>query len=476
MYSTIKNICCIGAGYVGGPTMTVMASKCPDLNFHVVDINKERIKAWNNEDLSKLPIFEPGLKEIIASTRNKNLFFSNKVKNAIESSDIIFISVNTPTKTKGLGAGKSSDLKWVEASAREVARFSKGHTIVVEKSTLPVRTAEVIQNILNSVDFNSSKNDKSFSVLSNPEFLSEGKAIEDLENPDRVLIGGEDKSAMSLLSQIYESWVPKEKILFTNIWSSELAKLTSNAFLAQRVSSINSISAICEVTGANIREVSRAIGKDSRIGSKFLDSGPGFGGSCFKKDILNLVYLAEYFGLEEVAKFWEEVVNINKWHQKRISKIVVEKLFGTISQKKIVILGFAFKANTNDTRESAAIKICKDLIEEGAQIIIHDPKVSSKQIEFDLEIKPTILGKEENIPSLNNNFGGWEFRKDLNIFDDAHAILVLTEWDEYRNINWDSISKKMVKPAWVFDARSIINVDLVRKAGINLWRIGDGRQ
>ena len=475
MTYSIKNICCIGAGFVGGPTMSMMASKCNDLVFHVVDINEERIAAWNNKDLTKLPVFEPGLKNIIKKNRNKNLFFSTRVEEAIESSDIIFISVNTPTKTKGLGAGKSSDLKWVEVCARQVAKFSKGHTIVVEKSTLPVRTAEVIQNILKTADSNT-KNNKSFSVLSNPEFLAEGTAINDLEFPDRVLIGGEDEQAMLALSQLYKAWVPEDKILFTNIWSSELAKLTANAFLAQRISSINSISAICEVTGADIREVSRAIGKDSRIGSKFLDSGPGFGGSCFKKDILNLVYLAEYFGLEEVAKFWEEVVNINKWHQKRISKIVVEKLFGTISQKKIVILGFAFKANTNDTRESAAIKICKDLIEEGAQIIIHDPKVSSKQIEIDLEIKPTILGNEENIPSLNNNFGGWEFRKDLNIFDDAHAILVLTEWDEYRNINWDSISKKMVKPAWVFDARSIINVDLVRKAGINLWRIGDGRQ
>ena len=475
MTYSIKNICCIGAGFVGGPTMSMMASKCNDLVFHVVDINEERIAAWNNKDLTKLPVFEPGLKNIIKKNRNKNLFFSTRVEEAIESSDIIFISVNTPTKTKGLGAGKSSDLKWVEVCARQVAKFSKGHTIVVEKSTLPVRTAEVIQNILKTADSNT-KNNKSFSVLSNPEFLAEGTAINDLEFPDRVLIGGEDEQAMLALSQLYKAWVPEDKILFTNIWSSELAKLTSNAFLAQRISSINSISAICEVTGADIREVSRAIGKDSRIGSKFLDSGPGFGGSCFKKDILNLVYLAEYFGLEEVAKFWEEVVNINKWHQKRISKIVVEKLFGTISQKKIVILGFAFKANTNDTRESAAIKICKDLIEEGAQIIIHDPKVSSKQIEFDLEIKPTILGNEENIPSLNNNFGGWEFRKDLNIFDDAHAILVLTEWEEYRNINWDSTSKKMVKPAWVFDARSIINVDLVRKAGINLWRIGDGRQ
>ncbi len=474
--TSIKNICCIGAGFVGGPTMAVMASKCPDLFFHVVDINKKRIEAWNNKDLSKLPVFEPGLKEIITRTRNKNLFFSNEIKNAIESADIIFISVNTPTKTRGLGAGKSSDLKWVEACARQVAQFSKGDTIVVEKSTLPVRTAEVIQKILNSLDSESQEDTdiKNFSVLSNPEFLAEGTAIEDLENPDRVLIGGEDKSAMLLLSQIYENWIPKEKILFTNIWSSELAKLTSNAFLAQRVSSINSISAICEVTGANIKEVSRAIGRDSRIGSKFLDSGPGFGGSCFKKDILNLVYLAEYFGLEEVAKFWEEVVNINNWHQKRIAKIVVKKLFGSISQKKIVILGFAFKANTNDTRESAAIRICKDLIEEGAELVIHDPKVNPLQIEIDLEIKQFTEIKNENIDNSNNNYGSWTFSKHLNIFDNAHAVLVLTEWEDYKNIKWFNVQKKMAKPAWVFDSRSIVDVDLVKESGINLWCLGDG--
>ena len=474
MSLSIKNICCIGAGFVGGPTMAVMASKCPDIVFHVIDINEKRIEAWNNKDLSELPIFEPGLEEIIQNTRNKNLFFTTNIKKSIHKSDIIFISVNTPTKTRGLGAGKSSDLKWVEASAREVARYAKGHTIVVEKSTLPVRTAEVIQNILNSVDFNSTKHDKSFSVLSNPEFLAEGTAINDLENPDRVLIGGEDKSAMNLLSQIYENWIPKEKILFTNIWSSELAKLTSNAFLAQRVSSINSISAICEATGADIREVSRAIGKDTRIGSKFLDSGPGFGGSCFKKDILNLVYLAEYFGLEEVAKFWEEVININNWQKKRIAKIVVKKLFGTISQKKIVILGFAFKANTNDTRESAAIRICKDLIEEGAELVIHDPKVNPLQIETDLEMKQFAEIKNENIDNSNNNYGSWTFSKNLNIFDNAHAVLVLTEWEDYKNIEWVNVEKKMAKPAWVFDSRSIVDVDLVKKSGINLWYLGDG--
>ena len=476
MNYSIKNICCIGAGYVGGPTMAMMASKCPNLIFNVVDINKERIAAWNTEDLSKLPIFEPGLREIIASSRNKNLFFSSAIKEAIESADIIFISVNTPTKTKGVGAGKSSDLKWVEACAREVAKYAKGHTIVVEKSTLPVRTAELIQEILYSSETNSNRKKTSFSVLSNPEFLAEGTAINDLENPDRVLIGGEDQKAMFLLGEIYKTWVPADKILFTNIWSSELAKLTSNAFLAQRISSINSISAICEVTGADIREVSRAIGKDTRIGSKFLESGPGFGGSCFKKDILNLVYLAEHYGLTEVAKFWEEVVNINRWNQSRISKIVVEKLFGSIAQKKIVILGFAFKANTNDTRESAAIQICKDLINEGAELIIHDPKVNPLQIQNDLQVEPLSKRNVENITLMNNKTGNWRLSKNLDIFENAHAVLVLTEWDEYKNIKWENVIKKMVKPAWVFDSRSIVNIELVKKAGFHLWRLGDGTQ
>ena len=474
MKISVKKICCIGAGYVGGPTMTVMASKCPDLIFNVVDINKERISSWNNSDLSKLPIFEPGLKELISQTRNKNLFFSTDIKEAIESADIVFISVNTPTKTRGLGAGKSSDLTWVEASAREVARYSRGFTIVVEKSTLPVRTAEVIENILNSSETNSKREEISFSVLSNPEFLSEGTAIKDLENPDRVLIGGENKDAMDALSNIYKAWVPEHKILFTNIWSSELAKLTSNAFLAQRISSINSISAICEVTGADVREVSRAIGTDSRIGSKFLDSGPGFGGSCFKKDILNLVYLAEYYDLKDVANFWEGVVNINNWHQRRISEIVIKKLYGTIKGKKIVVLGFAFKANTNDTRESAAIKICKDLIDEGANLIIHDPKVNPRQIENDLQIKQISEVNNEKDIILQNKFGQWRFSKSFDIFEGAHAVLVLTEWGEYKNIQWDVIEKKMVKPAWIFDSRSIVNAEEIKKSGLNLWRLGDG--
>ena len=476
MNISIKKICCIGAGYVGGPTMTIMASKCPDLIFNVVDINEERIASWNNEDLSKLPIFEPGLEELITETRNKNLFFSTNVKEAIASADIIFISVNTPTKTKGLGAGKSSDLKWVEASAREVARYSKGYTIVVEKSTLPVRTAEVIENILNSAKTNSEKEEISFDVLSNPEFLAEGTAIKDLNNPDRVLIGGENKHAMIALSNIYKAWVPEDKILFTNIWSSELAKLTSNAFLAQRVSSINSISAICEVTGADIREVSRAIGKDNRIGSKFLDSGPGFGGSCFKKDILNLAYLAEFFGLNEVSNFWHSVVHINTWHQKRISEIVVKKLFGTVTNKKLVILGFAFKANTNDTRESASINICKNLLNEGANLVIHDPKVKEFQIQNDLDINPTKSLETDN-SSFYEKSGEWQYSKNiqnLEIFNNAYAVIILTEWNEFRNLNWTEISKRMVPPAWVFDSRSIVNTQEVKDAGLKLWRLGNG--
>ena len=337
MINSIKNICCIGAGFVGGPTMSVIAEKCPHLKINVVDINHERIKLWNSSDLTKLPIFEPGLENIVKACRDVNLTFSTNVEESISKADMVFISVNTPTKSKGIGAGQASDLKWVEACARQVAENACGHTIVVEKSTLPVKTAEVIKKILEDAqDSENKKSEISFDVLSNPEFLAEGTAIEDLKQPDRVLIGGENKNAILALDQIYRNWVPKEKILHTNIWSSELAKLTANAFLAQRISSINSIGALCEATGADVREVARAIGTDSRIGSKFLDAGPGFGGSCFKKDILNLVYLSKYFGLNEVAKFWEEVVKLNDWHKHRIPELIVKKLFGTVTGKKII--------------------------------------------------------------------------------------------------------------------------------------------
>ena len=474
----IKNICCIGAGYVGGPTMAVIADKCPNIKVEVVDINRERIKHWNNDDFQKLPIFEPGLAEIVQRCRGKNLYFSNLVEEKIKEADMVFISVNTPTKKKGIGAGKASDLKWVEACAREVAKNAVGHTIVVEKSTLPVRTAEVIEEILNAVQnsaFNKSTQ-KSFDVLSNPEFLSEGNAVKDLVNPDRVLIGGENIEAVESLSNIYKNWIPEEKILLTNIWSSELAKLTANAFLAQRISSINSISALCEATGADIREVSRAIGSDSRIGSKFLDSGPGFGGSCFKKDILNLVYLSEYFGLEEVAEFWNGVVKLNNWHQHRISKLITKKLFGTLSGKKIAILGFAFKSDTNDTRESAAIQICKDLLDEGAILYIHDPKVCPKQISKDLNINNIIYdSNNQNKIKYIKDEGYWCSSNNLcEAFKEADAAVILTEWEEYSKIKWDEAANFMRSPAWVFDARSIVNPKEVRRAKLNFWRVGDG--
>ncbi len=472
----VKNICCIGAGYVGGPTMSVIADKCPHINVNVVDINSDRINLWNSKDLNNLPVFEPGLAERVKRCRGINLHFSTDVKEKISKADMVFISVNTPTKKKGIGAGQASDLKWVESCARDVAKFSKGHTIVVEKSTLPVKTAEVIKSILEaSGPYSDKESNSSFDVLSNPEFLAEGSAIKDLEYPDRVLIGGSNEEAILALSSIYESWVPKNKILYTNIWSSELAKLTANAFLAQRVSSINAVGALCEATGADVREVARAIGTDSRIGSKFLDSGPGFGGSCFKKDILNLVYLSRYFGLPEVADFWEGVVNLNTWHQHRISKLVISKLFGTVSRKKIYILGFAFKANTNDTRESAAIQICKNLIEEGANLVIHDPKVEATQIALDLNQDPIQNIISENKLEGKSEEGVWS--KSENIyegFNNADAVLILTEWEEYAKLNWIKGSKVMRKPAWIFDARSILHRDDLNKADINFWRVGDG--
>ncbi len=472
----INNICCIGAGYVGGPTMAVIAKYCPEIQINVVDTNKERISDWNHENLSNLPVYEPGLADIISTNRGINLHFSCEVEKHISEADMIFISVNTPTKTKGLGAGEASDLKWVELCARQVSRHSKGHTIVVEKSTLPVRTAEVIKNILDN-SISKFKNEdyvaKTFDVLSNPEFLAEGSAIRDLEYPDRVLIGGDNEQAINALSEIYLNWVPENKILFTNIWSSELAKLTANAFLAQRISAINSIGALCEATGADVREVARAIGSDTRIGTKFLDSSPGFGGSCFKKDILNLVYLAKYFGLPEVANFWQGVVELNKWHQKRMSELIVKKLFGTLSGKKIIILGFAFKANTNDTRESPAIQICKDLIKEGALLHIHDPKVNASQISKDLNANQINENNEPQV--LEGNFNSWTEIKNIDSsFTDADAVVILTEWDEYSSINWELASKKMRKPGWIFDARSIVNYEKLANLDLNFWRIGDG--
>ena len=447
--------------------MAVIAEKCRDIKVTVLDINKEKIDLWNSNDLSLLPVYEPGLLEIISEVRNKNLFFSSDIQKNIEEADIVFISVNTPTKEKGLGAGYASDLKWVESSARTVAKFSKGHTIVVEKSTLPVRTAALIKKILEeSKSSNEKKIKNSFSVLSNPEFLAEGTAINDLRNPDRVLIGGDDQNASNLLSSIYEYWIPKEKILLTNLWSSELSKLTANAFLAQRISSINSISALCEVTGAEINEVSGAVGLDSRIGTEFLNSGPGFGGSCFQKDILNLVYICRFYGLNEVANYWESVVEINNWQRRRISSIVIHKLFGTITSKKIAVLGFSFKANTNDTRESPSIFISKDLFENGAILSFHDPKVNKKQIE-------NILNSNDN--SGNHQDYKWEYQNDpYDAIKSSDAIIILTEWNMYSKLNWSKCYELMRKPAWVFDTRNIVNVNEVKNSGINYWGLGNG--
>ena len=469
---SIKNICCIGGGYVGGPTMAVIADKCHEIQVNVVDKNAERIKSWNELDINKLPVYEKGLAEIVKRRRNINLHFSTNLKSNIEKADMIFISVNTPIKEKGIGAGKASDLKWIEASAREISEYAIGHTIIVEKSTLPVRTAQTIKEILLSNkrnEFNSTKEDKTFSILSNPEFLAEGTAINDLVNPDRVLIGGEDEKSIKALSNIYLNWVKEEKIITTNLWSSELSKLIANAFLAQRISSINSITALCELTGADTKEVVNAIGMDSRIGNKFLSPGPGFGGSCFKKDILNLVYISTFYGLHETANYWEQILKINDWQQSRITKIILTKLFNNISGKKISILGFSFKAGTNDTRESPSIKICKELIDEGGILNIFDPIVSTKQIEKELNIEEI---RDFESPQIK---GGWKSSNSiLESVKGADAILILTEWIEFKNLDFQKISKLMRSPSWIFDTRLILDSKDASKYGFNVWHIGKG--
>ena len=461
-----RNICCIGAGYVGGPTMSMIASKCSEIIIKVVDVNKKRIDSWNSTDLTKLPIYEPGLAEILSKVRNKNLFFSNDIKGAISTADIIFLSVNTPTKIKGIGKGKASNLEYLENSVREIAKYSKGHTIIVEKSTVPVKTAETIELLLNSSSLDNIK--KTYSVISNPEFLAEGSAIKDLEKPDRVLIGGEDQNAVEEIKELYRSWVPIGKIITTNLWSSELSKLTANAFLAQRVSSINTITAICEKTGANINEVSKAIGTDQRIGEKFLKAGPGFGGSCFKKDILSLVYLCSFYRLDEVAEYWENVIKINAWQQDRISRLIIGKLFGTIENKKIAILGFAFKADTNDTRESPAINISKNLLQEGAKLRIYDPKVEEEKINFELN---------SSINDVDNSKAKYDWKKFTSIEETlrgADAVVLLTEWEEFKYLPWNNLINLMRKPSWVFDTRNLLDPSDFNISGINFWSNGRG--
>ena len=431
--------------------MAVIADRCPHITVTVVDLNAERIAAWNQDDLARLPVYEPGLDAVVGRARGRNLHFTTAVDDAIAGADMIFLSVNTPTKTRGVGAGQASDLRWIEASARQ----------------------EAVKAILSAAQ-GTAGGTKTFSVLSNPEFLAEGSAIGDLENPDRVLIGGEDEAAIESLASVYGQWVSQERILRTNLWSSELSKLTANAFLAQRISSINGIAALCEATGADVREVGRAIGTDSRIGAKFLQAGPGFGGSCFQKDILNLVYLCRQYGLEQVASYWESVVGLNSWQQQRIARLVVNSLFGTVSGKRIAILGFAFKADTNDTREAPAISICRDLIEEGAQLAIVDPKVGDQQISQDLGRPPVDPATAARGVPLGGD-GTWTPAASvLEAARGADAVLILTEWQEYRHIDWGAIAAVMRQPAWLFDARAVADATAARAAGLSVWRVGEG--
>ncbi|MBW1722735.1 MAG: UDP-glucose 6-dehydrogenase [Deltaproteobacteria bacterium] len=447
-----KNILCIGAGYVGGPTMAVIALKCPEYKVTVVDINHEKIRAWQSDDL---PIFEPGLLEVVKAARNRNLFFSTDIPKEIREADIIFVSVNTPTKTFGQGAGKAADLQYWEKTARQILENSDRGKIIVEKSTLPVRTASAMERILNA-----NSDHIQFEIVSNPEFLAEGTAINDLMNPDRVLIGSRETpegiQARKQIVDIYAHWVPRERIIESNVWSSELSKLTANAFLAQRISSINSISALCEATEADIEEVAYAIGTDSRIGSSFLKASVGFGGSCFKKDILNLVYICQSYGLKEVAEYWESVVRINEWQETRFIRNMLANMFNTVAGKRIALFGFAFKANTGDTRESPAIYVARGLLEERAEVVITDPK-AIENAKIDLADVRELV----------------QFESDpYRAADGAHAIAVLTEWDLYRELDYERILKGMVKPAFIFDGRNILDHKLLFDMGFNVLAIG----
>ncbi len=447
-----KDILCIGAGYVGGPTMSVIADRCPQYRVTVVDIDEERVRAWNSD---RLPIYEPGLDEVVARARGRNLFFSADIAEGIRRADIIFVSVNTPTKTFGQGAGRAADLQYWEKTARQILENSSSDKIIVEKSTLPVRTAAAMERILTS-----SSREPRFQVVSNPEFLAEGTAINDLENPDRVLVGSRETPegirARKEIVKIYANWVSEERILESNIWSSELSKLTANAFLAQRISSINSISALCEKTEAEVDEVAFAIGMDSRIGSKFLKAGVGFGGSCFKKDILNLVYICESYGLDEVARYWESVIRINEWQESRFVRNMVGNMFNTVAGKRIALFGFAFKANTGDTRESPAIYVARGLLDEHARIVVTDPKALENA-------RADLAGMDGDVT----------FEEDpYKAADGAHAIAVVTEWDFFRTLDYERIFRGMVWPAFIFDGRNILDHEKLYEIGFNVFAIG----
>ncbi len=447
-----KTILCIGAGYVGGPTMAMIAAKCPEHRVIVVDIDEKRIKAWLSDEL---PIYEPGLLELVRTCRNRNLFFSTDIAAGIRDADIIFVSVNTPTKTFGIGAGRAADLQYWEKTARQILDHAGSDKIVVEKSTLPVRTAEAMERILYS-----RKGTVRFDVLSNPEFLAEGTAVRDLEKPDRILVGGREtedgRAAAKTLADIYAHWVPREKILTTNVWSSELSKLAANAFLAQRISSINSLSALCEATEADVSEISRAVGMDSRIGPKFLNASVGFGGSCFKKDILNLVYLCEHYGLKEVAEYWQAVLKINDYQGQRFVTNMVAQLFNTVAGKRIALFGFAFKADTGDTRESPAIHVARKLIAERAEVVISDPKALENAKRDLADLSGQVVFEPDPYAAAAG----------------AHAIAVLTEWPQFRELDYGRIYRGMVQPAFVFDGRNLLDARALHKIGFNVHPIG----
>ena len=438
--------------------MAMIAHKAPDIRVTVVDMNAERIASWNSD---ALPIYEPGLEGIVRECRGRNLFFSVDVRAAIKESDLIFVAVNTPTKTYGVGAGRAADLRFVESVARTIAEVADSPKIIVEKSTIPVRTAETIKDILAA---NATTRGLVHAVLSNPEFLAEGTAIADLLNPDRVLIGGErtpaGEAAVRTLVDVYARWVPRERIITTNLWSSELSKLVANAFLAQRISSINAISALCEATGADVDEVANAIGRDSRIGPKFLKASVGFGGSCFRKDILNLVYLCETFGLPEVGAYWDHVVRMNEWQKQRFSARIVKTLFNSVADKRIAVLGFAFKKDTKDTRESAAIAVVRELLAEQAQVVVYDPKVSEAEIRRDLQ---AVGADGRRLSVVGSAYAAAE---------GAHAVAVVTEWDEFRTLDFARIYQAMTKPAFVFDGRNILPADRLRELGFRVYAIG----
>lgn len=457
-------ICCMGAGYVGGPTMAVIAKQCPKIRVCVVDLNPKIIAGWNSDSL---PIYEPGLLEVVKECRGRNLFFSTDIDKEIEAADIVFISVNTPTKTTGIGAGRAANIKNCELCARKISEVATTSKIVVEKSTVPVRTAQAITRVLQA-------NEKglTFPVLSNPEFLAEGTAITDLLNPDRVLIGGQQneaglKAAETLVS-VYANWVPREQILTTNLWSSELSKLVANAFLAQRVSSINSISALCEATGAQVQEISRAVGMDDRIGKRFLQPSVGFGGSCFQKDILNLVYLCETYGLEECAAYWNQVIIMNDYQKKRFSEKVVAKMFNTVTGKKICVLGYAFKKDTGDVRETPSMFVVRDLLQEQAKIHVYDPEVSREDMWT--EMNYTCGVNHDNTPGLDESVV--TATDPYEACEGSHAVLVMTEWDCFKTYDYERIYKSMAKPAFLFDGRNLLDHDKLREIGFEVYSIG----